>query len=106
MQGDKCFHISLASLLADILPAVRCLSDMVRIEPVYIYIRQTAETRKDKHTPCQFHVAVLKRGRHQAFQFIAADMFQFRWTLLFIFHLLDRVGTYNLPVHGKIQQPV
>ena len=43
MQRDKCFHVGLASLLADILPAVSRLPDMVRIEPVYIHIRQTAK---------------------------------------------------------------
>ncbi len=62
MQWDKRFHVSLASLFADIFPAVRSLPDMMRIEPVYIHIRQTAESRKNKHTPCQFHIAVLRHG--------------------------------------------
>lgn len=44
MQRDKRFHIGLTPLLTDILPAVSRLSDMVRIEPVYIHIRQTTET--------------------------------------------------------------
>ena len=106
MQRDKRFHIGLAPLLADILPAVSRLPDMVRIEPVYIHIRQTAKTRKDEHTPCQFHVPVLKRCSHQAFQLVTADMFQSGRVLLLVFDFLDRVGAYNLPVHGKVQQPV
>ena len=69
-----------------------------------VHIRQTGERRKQECPPAQFLQGV-EHGRFKdGFQFRTADMPVLRRGLLLVFHVLQRVGTEYLVVHGEVHQ--
>ena len=104
VQGDERLHVGLLPVDADVTPAVRRPADMVRMEQHDVHIRQTGERRKQECPPAQFLQGVKHGCFEDGFQFRTADVPVLRCGLLLVFHVLQRVGTEYLIVHGKVHQ--
>ncbi len=81
---------------------------MVRIQQLGIDIGKSCKTGEDKSPASQFLQWVIggKFQFQQLFQFSPADMHSLGGRFLLILQLLQRIGTDNLMVYGKVNQSV
>ena len=81
---------------------------MVRIQQLGIDIGKSCKTGEDKSPASQFLQWII-RGQfqfQQLFEFRFADVHSLGGRFLLILQLLQRIGTDNLMVYGKIHQSV
>ena len=104
VQGDERLHIGFLAVDADVTSAVRRPADMVRMEQHDVHIRQAREARKQERPAPKFLQRVEHRGFEDGFQLRTADVPVLRRGLLLVFHVLQRVGTEYLVVHGEVHQ--
>ena len=106
MQGNERLHLCLFSVNADVASALRIRSDMVRMQQLYVRIRQPGQGREDESPSCQFHPLVIHRRGKYLLELLTADVPMSCFRLCLILQVLTGIYTENLLIDCKVQQSV